>query len=186
MSKCWLVTAALLLFEGPAWAKPNWEDGETIRRHFAAGVTLLKEQGFGLLLRGRFNHFGVEASGGGNPYLLLITGGCSEVTVGFAPHVTLSLLAFFNGEEKFFQSGLRAAGIWDGTFGFGGMLGYVGELSFTKLLALQIGVGIQIYPEGEKKPKEIVAERCNAAVDLSPLTTIAQPYFGVNLLFYFL
>jgi hypothetical protein len=180
--KAWMIVLALL--PSTALAKPNWAPGEEITRRFAVGLTLLKEQGFGVSVRGRFNHFGVEASGGGNPSFFLISGACDRLIVRFGGHATLSALFFITEHDKFFQSGIRAAAIWDQVYNFGGMLGYMGELSFTKLIALQIGVGLQIYPLGERRPKEIVQEECpGASISLSELN-IVQPYFGVNVLFY--
>ena len=165
-------------------AKPRWEPDEPIRRRFSLGVTLLKEHGFGLAVRGRLNHFGVEASGGGNGYLMFTSGDCREFLFGVAPHVTASFLFFFNGHERFFQSGLRLGGIWDGLFGFGGMLGYVGEMSLTKLIALQAGAGLQVYPEGGDGPQELVEEKCGGSSEISPLATHVQAYVGINVLFY--
>jgi hypothetical protein len=183
----WIVSFAAMALPGTTLAKAKWEEGEQIRRRFSLGLTFLKEQGFGIAVRGRINHFGGEISGGGNPWFLFAQGSCDELIFGFAPHVTASLLFFITDHERFFQSGIRAAAIWDRVYGFGGMLGYMGELSFTKLIALQAGVGLQIYPLGERRPKEIAEDECpGAVIDFNPITTIVQPYFGVNLLFYLL
>jgi hypothetical protein len=177
------VLAPYLLLSLPSIG-PKWEDGE-VRRHFALGATVL-EQGLGVLVRGRYEYVGFEVSGGGNPYLIPVTGGCNRALVGFPPHATASLLFFFNGHERFFQSGLRAAGVWDRVFGFGGQLGYMAELSFTELIALQIGAGVQVYPKGEDRPLELAREKCGPGASLFPLSTFVRPYFGVNVLFYLL
>jgi hypothetical protein len=186
MKAAWML-ALFTLSSSSALAKPKWAPGEEVQRRFSLGVTLLKEQGFGVAVRGRFNHFGVEAAGGGNGWWFLLGGDCDELVFGVAPHVTLSALFFISDHRQFFQSGIRAAAIWDHVFGFGGMAGYLAELSFTKLIALQAGVGLQIYPLGERRPKEIAEENCpGMEIDFHPLTTIVQPYFGVNVLFYLL
>jgi len=157
-------------------------------RMFALGVTTLKELGFGATVRLRFDHFGLEASGGGMPWFVFVSGSCNAITGGFAPHATLSALAWFTGDQSRFQPGIRVAGMWDGQFGWGGQIGFNADFTLSDLLALNIGVGLQGYPEGESRGRAIVAEECSVSPDAVQTGDLAelivQPQIGLNLMFY--
>jgi hypothetical protein len=187
-------------YEAPPSTERRYE-----RRHLGIPISFLKELGFGVGLRGRLNHFALEANVGLAPYVFFVSGTCEDVTVGAAAHFTGSLLTFFSGQHNKFQSGLRLAAHADELFGPGGSLGWIGELNLGKVVALQLGAGVQIYPEGEERAENELIASCQGSTSdvfglsraevssteaelirdaVSPVFTTYQSYIGGSVVIY--
>jgi hypothetical protein len=91
----------------------------------------------------------------------------------------------FEDDDAF--HGFRVAGVWDSSFGFGGMAGYQLAVPISARVEVTGGAGVRIMPEGNDRAEDIVRDRCGTAdlVGFNPFTLV-QPYFGVGLVFYFL
>ncbi len=175
----------------PAASAPADEDAapaaEVYQRHLALGVSTVKELGFiAAQIRGRYDHVAFEAAFGLLPILIFITGDETGIIADYSLHATGSVLVFFNSDQSRMSHGLRAGAIWDGKFGWGGLVGWQGELRLTRLLSLSFGAGIQFYPQaGDWAGRRLEKEYPDASVNIDAQTYV-QPYVGVGLLLYLL
>jgi hypothetical protein len=161
--------------EAPEPAKP---------RRLALGLTTLKEHGFGGVLRLRFNHVALDATGGFMPLLIItstVGGTTMDIDGAMSAHGGIGPVFFFSGDQKRFQNGLRVNGIYDQVMGPGGGLGWVGEITMTRF-TIALGAGLQIYPEAEDRIREHFG--FSSAVKLDALSTSVQLYVGLNLFWY--
>jgi hypothetical protein len=153
-------------------------------RQFALGLALLKEHGFGGLLRLRFNHVALDATGGFMPLLIItqtVDGTTMDVDGALSAHGGIGPVFFFNGDQKKFQNGIRVNGIYDQIMGPGGGAGWVGEFTKTSF-TLALGAGIQVYPEAEDRIRKHFGY--SSAIKLDPTSTVLQVYVGLNLFWY--
>jgi hypothetical protein len=152
-------------------------------REFALGIALLKEHGFGVVGRLRFNHVALDAAYGVMPLFVLwqtadgstlhIDADLSFVHVGAGP------VFFFNDHLDRFQNGLRLLGIYDQVLGPGAGLGWVGEIT-KRSFAIGFGAGLQYYPDAGER----VRRHFHYAPGSDVSSAAVQLYFGLNLLFY--
>ena len=182
--KCLRVIALLSFVFMPAVTQA--QEGKKGPRHLLVGLTTIKEHGFGVMLRGRANRVAVEAAVGYNPVLMVLQtedGSTDDIQAAMALHAGGHFLIYFTKSPyRKFQNGLKLGGIWDKVLGPGGMIGWVGDLTWTNF-NIAFGAGFQIYPDAEAGIKKEFNPPSNA--ELSPLTTV-QPYLGVNFGWYIL
>jgi hypothetical protein len=152
-------------------------------REFALGLALLKEHGFGVIGRVRFNHVALDAAYGVMPLFILwqtADGTTMHVDADLSfVHVGAGPVFFFNDHLDRFQNGLRLAGIYDQVLGPGGGLGWVGEIT-KRSFAIALGAGLQYYPDAGDRVRRHFHYSPGSDVSAAAL----QIYFGLNLLWY--
>jgi hypothetical protein len=150
---------------------------------------LLKEHGFGAFMRARLNHVAVDVAAGFMPVLIMYqtsSGSTVDIDGAMAPHGSASMLFFFTNDQKRFQNGLRIAGIYDRVMGWGGGLGWAGDLVWDRF-DLGFGAGLQLYPNFNEKAAEYFGlPKSSFDNSTDVLTGALQIYFGVNASWYLL
>lgn len=156
------------------------------RRHFALGLSAMNEVGLmAAQIRVRWNYVGAEAAVGMSPVMAIAVGECYQLFLDVSLHTTASLLVFFNNDQKDFSNGLRLGGIYDTKLGWGAIIGWQAEQIIKPWLALQFGIGLQVYPDGASWANGKLHKACSDKyTDISPFLSYVQPYFGFGLLFY--
>jgi hypothetical protein len=154
--------------------EPPAEEGSSKPRQFALGFGLLKEHGFGVVGRVRFDHLALDAAYGLMPVFVLWRDADLSLV-----HVNAGPVIFFNDALDRFQNGVRIAGIYDQILGPGAGFGWVGE--FTKRsFAVGLGAGIQYYPDSDGR----IRRHFHYGPGVDVVSARVQLYFGVNLLWY--
>ncbi|MBI4705766.1 MAG: PEGA domain-containing protein [Deltaproteobacteria bacterium] len=144
-------------------------------RNVALGLTLLKEHGFGGLLRLRVNHVALDLAGGALPVFIM----APDFRAALSAHASGSLVLFFSGDQRPTQHGLRLAGAYDQVLGPGGGAGWVGEWCWPHFV-FALGAGLQIYPLFDDYARKYFD--LGSEVDMG--FGVVQPYLGLNLFWY--
>jgi hypothetical protein len=152
-------------------------------RELGLGLALLKEHGFGVVGRLRFNHVALDAAYGVMPLFILwqTAGGTTmhvDADLSFV-HFDAGPVFFFNDHLDRFQNGLRVAGVYDQVLGPGAGLGWVGEIT-KRSFAIALGAGLQYYPDAPDRVRRHFHYAPGSDVSAAAL----QLYFGLNLLWY--
>ena len=164
--------------------RPGFAESETGKpRTLAIGLTMVKEHGFGAVVRGRANHVAVDLAAGFNPLLVIITGDESKIDFGMPLQASLGPVFFISNDQANFQNGIRVNGIYNRALGPGGGVGWVGEIT-KRRFTIAFGAGLQIFPQATRRVKEYFSDLQDASLTSS--APEVQFYFGVNLLWYLL
>ncbi len=155
------------------------------QRHFGIGASVWRELGWSGVVRARYKWVGADAALGFAHYSLIVTNPCPNVLVGGDVRLTVSGLGFV-AETAEVSHGFRVGGIYDGFFGFGGMLGYLVEATVTKHFVVSAGAGVQAFPWGHERANRGASALCGVETggQVVPLTANLHWYVGMQVLFY--
>ena len=139
------------------------------------------------MARFRAGHFAVDAAYGFSPYFIWTNeADCDVFVVDLATHATVSVLYTWSRPSARTQKGLRLGGMRDGNFGTGILIGSYWGKRVGKSAEFHFGAGAQIYPDGEDRARDRLAEECGSAaedVELDAVDSFMQLYIGIGLLF---
>jgi hypothetical protein len=172
--------------EAPAVSEPVEQTKHP--RMFALGISLFSEHGFGAAARLRFDHVAIDVAYGVQP--IFFTYQKDDPETGDEKtkwefdmalvNADAGVAVFFGDDQKGFQNGLRAQGIFNNIMGPGAGLGWVGDLCWKRFV-LGFGAGVQAffkYVDWVKDHFDYGSE-----VQISAFNAV-QIYFGLNLMWY--
>ena len=153
-------------------------------RRFGLGISLLGEHSLGAVARLRFNHVAIDLAYGVQPvFLTFQREGSESIEWKFdmaLVHADGGIAVFFSDDQKKFQNGLRAQGIFDNIMGPGTGVGWLGDLCWKRFI-LGFGAGVQVYFKYVDWVKDHLDLGQN--IDISRISMV-QLYFGLRLMWY--